>query len=73
MDEEKFIFLNSYFFEHISMISFLLKDERQRIEDHHNLLRRKIAKGEDTRGGQTSATNMKKIKYNKDLEVVAQR
>ena len=55
------------------MISFLLKDERQRIEDHHNLLRRKIAKGEDTRGGQTSATNMKKIKYNKDLEVVAQR
>ena len=53
--------------------SILTKDERQRIEDHHNLLRSRVATGNDLRGGQTSATNIKKIKYNKNLEVVAQR
>jgi len=49
---------------------------RERILDEHNEMRRKVAKGEEDRGlggGQPTATNMNKLKWNDELAKVAQR
>ena len=46
------------------------------IVDYHNKLRAKIANGEETRGrsgGQPKAANMRKMVWNDDLALVAQR
>ncbi|CAH1179748.1 unnamed protein product [Phaedon cochleariae] len=44
--------------------------ERQQILDYHNQLRNRVAVGNQT--GQPSATNMRALSYNKELEFIAQ-
>jgi len=55
----------------------LSSDAQQAIVDKHNELRRKIAKGEETSnlagGNQPPASNMRKLVWNDELAVIAQR
>ncbi|KAF2902256.1 hypothetical protein ILUMI_03931 [Ignelater luminosus] len=46
--------------------------ERQYILDVHNKLRNKVAMGKDKQGGNSEASNMIALSYNKELEFVAQ-
>ena len=47
--------------------------QKKYIVDEHNKLRRKVAKGQETRGGQPSAANMNKLVWSDELAEVAQR
>jgi len=55
----------------------LSSDAKQALVDKHNELRRKVAKGEETsnlaRGNQPPASNMRKMVWNDELAVIAQR
>jgi len=46
---------------------------KQAIVDKHNELRAKVARGEETNGNQPQASNMKKLVWNDELAVIAQR
>ncbi|XP_044748643.1 venom allergen 5-like [Coccinella septempunctata] len=47
-------------------------EKRQFIQDLHNYFRNKVASGNETRNEQPSASNMMAMKYNKELESIAQ-
>lgn len=52
------------------------KDEKDKIVDYHNKLRRKVAKGKEKKGvggSQPTATDMHELKWNEELAKVAQR
>ena len=58
------------------MIRELSEEAKQVIVDKHNELRRKIAKGEESRGvggGQPAAANMRELRWNDELATIAQR
>jgi len=46
---------------------------KQALLDKHNALRAKVARGEETNGPQPAAANMKKLVWNEELAVIAQR
>ena len=51
----------------------LTEAAKQALVDKHNELRRKVARGEETNGAQPAASNMKKLVWNEELAVIAQR
>ena len=51
----------------------LTEAAKQGLVDKHNELRRKVARGEETNGPQPAASNMKKVVWNDELAVIAQR
>ncbi|XP_072399645.1 venom allergen 5-like [Diabrotica undecimpunctata] len=50
----------------------LTDDDRRYILHLHNNLRNKVATGQEKRGNQPSASNMKALSYNRELESIAQ-
>jgi len=60
-----------------TVLRALSSDAQQAIVDKHNELRRKVAKGEETSnlagGNQPPASNMRKLVWNDELAVIAQR
>ena len=51
----------------------LTEAAKQGLVDKHNELRRKVARGEETSGPQPAASNMRKLVWNDELAVIAQR
>ena len=51
----------------------LTEAAKQALVDKHNELRRKVARGEETNGPQPAASNMRKLVWNEELAVIAQR